>query len=176
MNDALSATSTAVVTGGGSPRGLGREIALELARQGWAVAVIDLDSAAAEETAALVREIGVDAIGLGADVADPASIEAAFAQIESALPRIDALINNAGISAPTRFLDISLDEWRRMFEVNVIGTVVPTQRALPGMRARGYGRIVNMSSVSAQRGGGTSPCSTAFATLRAISSSDSPKV
>lgn len=146
--------STAVVTGGGSPRGLGREIALELGRRGWAVAVLDLDAAAAEETAALVRGLGRPALGLGADVSDPASVDAAFGRAEAELPPVEVLVNNAGISAPTRFQDISLDEWRRMFEVNVVGTVVPTQRVLPGMRERGYGRIVNMSSVSAQRGGG----------------------
>lgn len=148
-------TSTAVVTGGGSPRGLGREIGFELARRGYAVAILDLDGAAAEEAARTIAiETGAMTIGLRVDVTSQESVDAAFTEVEAQLPQIDVLVNNAGISASTRFMDISLEEWNRLFEVNVVGTVIPTQRALPGMRRRHYGRIINMSSVSAQRGGG----------------------
>ena len=65
-----------------------------------------------------------------------------------------ALVNNAGVTAPTRFLDIETEEWDRIFDVNVRGTYLVTRRVLPGLVDRGYGRIVNLSSVSAVRGGG----------------------
>ncbi|GAA4876654.1 MULTISPECIES: SDR family NAD(P)-dependent oxidoreductase [Saccharopolyspora] len=147
---------TAVITGAGSERGIGRETALHLGRAGFAVAVLDLDGAAAERTAALVaEECGVPARGLTADVTDAASVDAAIAAVEDGeLPAIGALVNNAGITRPTRFLDITEQEWDLVFKVNVTGTYLVTQRVLPGMVERGYGRIVNLSSVSAERGGG----------------------
>jgi 2-hydroxycyclohexanecarboxyl-CoA dehydrogenase len=74
--------------------------------------------------------------------------------VERDLPPVAALVNNAGITAPTRFLDIDEEEWDRIFDVNVRGTYLVTRRVLPGLIDRGYGRIVNLSSVSAIRGGG----------------------
>lgn len=146
---------TAIITGGGSPRGLGREIARQFGMQGYAVAVLDLDEQAAKAAAAeIAEESGVSTLGLRADVADKDSIDEAVSRIEQELPPVGVLVNNAGISASTRFLDISQEEWEKVFAVNVVGTVLPTQRVLPGMLKRKFGRIINMSSVSAQRGGG----------------------
>ena len=85
---------------------------------------------------------------------DQASVNEAVRAAEAALPPVTVLATIAGISAPTRFEDITLDEWERIFAVNVRGTFLVTQAILPGMRARGYGRIVTMASVSGQRGGG----------------------
>ncbi|MER7012573.1 SDR family NAD(P)-dependent oxidoreductase [Saccharopolyspora sp. NPDC000359] len=152
----MSATRTAVITGAGSERGIGRETALHLASAGFAVAVLDIDGAAAESTAELVAERhGVPALGLAADVTDAASVDRAVGLLEgSELPAVGALVNNAGITRPTRFLDIEQDEWDLVFKVNVTGTYLVTRRVLPGMVERGYGRIVNLSSVSAERGGG----------------------
>jgi 2-hydroxycyclohexanecarboxyl-CoA dehydrogenase len=76
------------------------------------------------------------------------------AAVERDLPPVAALVNNAGITAPTRFLDIDVDEWDRIFDVNVRGTYLVTRRVVPGLLDRGHGRIVNLSSVSALRGGG----------------------
>ena len=87
-------------------------------------------------------------------MADAGDVDAAVAAVERELPPVAALVNNAGITAPTRFLDIETEEWDRIFDVNVRGTYLVTRRVLPGLIDRGYGRIVNLSSVSAVRGGG----------------------
>ncbi|CAM04035.1 2-hydroxycyclohexanecarboxyl-CoA dehydrogenase [Saccharopolyspora erythraea NRRL 2338] len=152
----MSTTRTAVITGAGSERGIGRETALHLADAGFAVAVLDIDGEAAERTAAAAGERGaVPALGLAADVTDAASVGRAVGELESSdLPPVAALVNNAGITRPTRFLDIEQAEWDLVFSVNVTGTYLVTRRVLPGMIERGYGRIVNLSSVSAERGGG----------------------
>jgi len=144
-----------IVTGAGSARGIGREACLRLAAAGWSVAVLDLDAGAAQETAKLAaRAGGRHAIGVGCDVTKKDQIDAAVSKVESELPPVAALVNNAGMTAPTRFLDIDEDEWDRIFDVNVRGLYLITRRVLPGLIDRGYGRIVNLSSVSAVRGGG----------------------
>lgn len=147
---------TALITGAGSERGIGRETARTLAAAGFHIAVLDVDAAAAERTAALIsEEHGVQALGVQADVTDKSSVDRAVSEVESsALPELAVLVNNAGITRPTRFLDIEQDEWELVFNVNVTGTYLVTRRVLPGLIERGYGRIVNVSSVSAQRGGG----------------------
>lgn len=150
------AERTAVVTGAASERGIGRATAERLADDGWAVAILDLDG---DASAAAAKEIasgaGVDAIGMAADISDPASVEAAISQVESQLPPIVGLANVAGISCPTPFMDETAEEWDRVFAVNTRGTFLVTQRVLRGMIDRGLGRIVSVSSISAQRGGGT---------------------
>jgi 2-hydroxycyclohexanecarboxyl-CoA dehydrogenase len=151
----VGADRTAVVTGAGSARGIGREACLRLAAAGWNVAALDLDESAAQETAVLAsRANGARAVGLGCDVTNREQVEAAVSAIEGELPPVAALVNNAGITAPTRFVDIDEDEWDRIFDVNVRGTYLITRRVVPGLTDRGYGRIVNLSSVSAVRGGG----------------------
>ena len=146
---------TVIVTGAGSARGIGREACLRLAKAGWNVAALDLDEGAARETAELASgSNGSKAVGLACDVADAGDVDAAVAAVERELPPVAALVNNAGVTAPTRFLDIETEEWDRIFDVNVRGTYLVTRRVLPGLVDRGYGRIVNLSSVSAVRGGG----------------------
>lgn len=147
---------TAVVTGAASPRGIGRALADRLAAAGWAVAVLDLDRGACEEVAAgLAATHGVPTLGVGVDVSDPGSVDAAVAAVEAALPPVVGLANLAGISSPTPFLDETVEGWDRVFAVNVRGVFLVSQRVLGGMVERGLGRIVSVSSVSAQRGGGT---------------------
>lgn len=144
-----------LITGGGSRRGIGRATALRFAALGYAVAVLDIDADGAGDTAREAKRAGSPAVfSTHADVTDQASVNEAVRAAEAALPPVTVLANIAGISAPTRFEDITLDEWERIFAVNVRGTFLVTQAVLPGMRARGYGRIVTMSSVSGQRGGG----------------------
>ena len=151
----LKSDRTAIVTGAGSARGIGREACLRLAAAGWSIAALDLDAAAAQETAELSRRVnGGQAVGLGCDVTNREQIEAAVSAVEGELPPVAALVNNAGMTAPTRFLDIDEEEWDRIFDVNVRGTYLVTRRVLPGLIDRGYGRILNLSSVSAVRGGG----------------------
>lgn len=148
-------TRTAIVTGAASRRGIGRATATRLAADGFAVAILDRDGAGAKDAAAAIAEAtGSPALGVECDVTSADSVDAAVRAVEAELPDIAALVNNAGITSPTRFLDIDLAEWDRIFDVNVRGTVIAMQRVLPGMVERGYGRVVNLSSVSAQRGGG----------------------
>ncbi|MFF5140619.1 SDR family NAD(P)-dependent oxidoreductase [Streptomyces sp. NPDC013157] len=146
---------TAVITGAGSRRGIGRATAHALAAAGYHIAVLDLDKEAAEDTA---REVtvrhGVEALGLPADVTDADAVDAAIGAVEAALPPVGALVNNAGITSPTRFLDVTPAEWDRILEVNVRGSFLVTHRVAGGMAERGFGRIVFLSSVSAERGGG----------------------
>ncbi|MFJ9084380.1 SDR family NAD(P)-dependent oxidoreductase [Streptomyces sp. NPDC102384] len=146
---------TAVITGAGSRRGIGRATAHALAASGYHVAVLDLDKEAALDVAQEVSERhGVQALGLATDVTDPAAVDAAIGEVEVALPPIGALVNNAGITSPVRFLDVTPAEWDRIFDVNVRGSYLVTQRVAAGMAERGFGRIVFLSSVSAERGGG----------------------
>jgi len=146
---------TAVVTGAGSKRGIGRATAHALAAAGWNIAVLDLDETGAKDAADEVAERhGVQAVGVGCDVTDAASVETALAVVEQAVPAIGALVNNAGITSPTPFLQVTSEEWERIFAVNVRGSYNVTRRVAPGMAERGFGRIVFLASVSAERGGG----------------------
>jgi 2-hydroxycyclohexanecarboxyl-CoA dehydrogenase len=150
------AERTAVLTGAASPRGIGRATAEMLASQGWAVAILDIDGDAARKAAEEITDVyGVQAIGVGADVSDQATVNAAIDEVERALPPIVGLANLAGISSPTEFMDETLEAWERVFKINMTGTFVVTQRVLKGMIERKLGRIVSVSSISAQRGGGT---------------------
>jgi len=152
----LPTERTAVITGGASPRGIGRATADRLARDGWSVAILDLDGDAAKQAAAEVADAyGLPTLGVAADVSDEASVEAAIAAVESALPPIIGLANVAGVSSPTEFLDVTPAEWDRVFDINMRGTFLVTRRVVPTMIANGVGRIVSVSSISAQRGGGT---------------------
>ncbi|HJB10355.1 MAG TPA: SDR family oxidoreductase [Candidatus Brachybacterium merdavium] len=148
-------TPTAIVTGGASERGIGRATAHRLARDGWAVAVLDLDEAASQEVAAqIAREHGTPALGLGVDIADEQAVTAAVARIDAELPQLVGVVNNAGISSPTPFTQVSTEEWKRVFDVNVHGTFFVTREAVKVFRRHSLGRIVNVSSASAERGGG----------------------
>jgi 2-hydroxycyclohexanecarboxyl-CoA dehydrogenase len=146
---------TAVVTGAGSRRGIGRATAHALAAAGWNVAVLDLDEAGAKETADSVAAAhGVAALGAACDVTDDASVDTALATVTGALPPVGAVVNNAGITSPVPFLEVTAPEWERVFAVNIRGAYNVTRRLAPGMAERGFGRIVFLSSVSAERGGG----------------------
>ncbi|MFC7340586.1 SDR family NAD(P)-dependent oxidoreductase [Saccharopolyspora griseoalba] len=151
----MTTTRTAVITGAGSQRGIGRGTAHRLAASGWEIAVFDVDESSAKDAARDISERnGVRAIGVQCDVTDREGVHAAVSTAEAELSPIGALVNNAGITSPTRFLDVDDAEWDRIFEVNVRGSYLVTKRIAPGMAERGFGRIVNLSSVSAERGGG----------------------
>jgi 2-hydroxycyclohexanecarboxyl-CoA dehydrogenase len=139
----------AVITGAGSKRGIGAATARALKEDGFEVVLFDRDEASVRERAG---EIG--AFAYGCDVTDRAGVERAFTAVTERFGRIDALVNNAGYTRPTRIMDIGDEEWRAMFAVHVDGAFIVTQTALRTMIPAGYGRIVNLSSVSAQRGGG----------------------
>ncbi|OZM78466.1 SDR family NAD(P)-dependent oxidoreductase [Pseudonocardia sp. MH-G8] len=150
------AERTVLLTGAASPRGIGRATADRMAREGWAVAVLDVDASQAEAAAAEIAQArGVPTVGVGADVSDEAAVDAAVARVEAELPPLVGLVNLAGISSPTPFVQETVAGWDRVFAVNARGTFVVTQRVLHGMIDRKLGRVVSLSSVSAQRGGGT---------------------
>ncbi len=147
---AWSQPRVAIVTGGGS--GIGAAVSQRLAADGAAVAVFDLDGDSAEETAAAVRGLGQSAIGVSCDVADRAAIEAGVAETVKQLGRPTILINNAGITPFGRFLDISREAFDQVIAVNLRGTFECCQVVIPHMVEEGWGRIVNISSSSAQTG------------------------
>ena len=151
---------TAVITGATSERGIGMAVAQRYAREGWAIVILDLDG---EKSAKAAAEIGnqfaVPAFGHAVDVTSEDSVAAAHqavaAEVNSgALPPVGALANIAGITSPVPFLETTLDLWNKVMAVNATGTYLVTKAFLPDMIGQGWGRIVNMSSVSAQRGGG----------------------
>jgi 2-hydroxycyclohexanecarboxyl-CoA dehydrogenase len=150
------AERTVLLTGAASPRGIGRASADRLAREGWAVAILDIDADEAKAAAAEIGDAhGVPTLGVGADVSDKAAVDVAVAAVVSSMPPIVGLANVAGISSPTDFMDETVEGWDRVFAINMRGTFIVTQRVLHGMIDRRLGRIVSVSSVSAQRGGGT---------------------
>lgn len=150
----MSGRRTAVVTGGGS--GMGRAIAHRLATDGFAVGVLDLDADAAAHVAAEIAELpGVpaDAVtSVVADVSDRASVDTAMEQVRSRLGPVLVLVNNAGVTGFREFRKITDDKWDRVMAVNVNGPFYCTQATLPDMIDAGWGRIVNISSSSAQSG------------------------
>ena len=148
-------TPTAIVTGAASERGIGRATAHRLAREGWAVAVLDLDGDASAQVAEqITREHGTPALGLGVDIADEQAVIEAVRRVDEELPQLVGVVNNAGISSPTPFTEVSTEEWKRVFDVNVHGTFFVTREAVEVFRRHSLGRIVNVSSASAERGGG----------------------
>ena len=156
----MTSTRTAVLTGAAAERGIGQATARAYANAGWAIAILDLDEDLAARVAAdIAAEYGVPAYGGPVNVADESSVAAAqqaiAAQVaDGALPPVGALANIAGITSPVPFLDTTLDLWNKVMAVNATGTYLVTKAFLPDMIEQGFGRIVNMSSVSAQRGGG----------------------
>jgi 3-oxoacyl-[acyl-carrier protein] reductase len=141
----------AVITGGA--RGFGKAFGVALAREGAIVALVDLDEAAVKATAA---EIGRPAVGFAGDVTDEARMTAILAEVAGIQGGIDILINNAGLhsmeySRPIR--EMGLAKTRRLFDVNVMGTVLCTLAAQPHMSGRTGASIVNISSASAFAGG-----------------------
>ncbi|WP_019537283.1 SDR family NAD(P)-dependent oxidoreductase [Paenibacillus ginsengihumi] len=144
----------AIVTGSGSKRGIGRTIALTLARQGAKIVVADLNMEGIEETVQAVKEAGGEALGVELNVTDQASVDAMVSKVLEAYGRIDILVNNAGISQKVTVQDMTLEDMTRIFTVNMFGLFLCTQAVLETMKKQKYGRIVNLSSVSAKRGGG----------------------
>jgi 2-hydroxycyclohexanecarboxyl-CoA dehydrogenase len=154
--DTFPADRTAIITGAGSQRGIGRATAHRLAREGWSVGVLDIDGTAVKELAEeLTRSYGVQAAGAGVDVGDPAAVRSVLADLQGALPPVVALANVAGVSSPVPYLELDDGEWDRVMRINLDGVHHVTRAVVDSMIRLGVGRIVSLSSVSAQRGGGT---------------------
>ncbi len=136
----------ALVTGGG--RGIGREIALALARQGLAVAVAARTPGQVAEAAEAVRALGVAAAALVLDVADAGAVARAVREAEAALGPVDVLVNNAGIAESAPFARTDPELWERHLRVNATGPYLVTREVLPGMLERGWGRVINVASLA----------------------------
>ena len=146
----------AIVTGGS--RGIGRAIAVTLARQGWDVCVSYLsNAAAANETAAMIREAGARTLTVKADMASRQDIRRLFAETSKAFGRLDALVNNAGVVGGQRSIfDADEEHLRGVFDANVLGAFYCAAEAGTAMSTQKGGRggsIVNLSSVAARTGG-----------------------
>lgn len=140
----------ALVTGAGA--GIGREIALRLARGGADIGLFDLNAAAAQQTAAAISALGRRAAVVMGDVAKGDDARRAVAATGTELGPVDILVNNAGILRTARFLDLNESDWRAMFAINLDGVFHFSQAVLPAMVERGSGTIINVSSWTGKKG------------------------
>jgi len=143
----MSNKKFAAVTG--ANRGIGRVTAISLAKNGWQVAILGRDVAGIE---AVAQEIGSAALPVQCDVGDRDSVARAFASIKSSFGRLDLLFNNAGVVPPAALLeDVQVEDWQRIFDINVGGTFYCTQEAFALMKEQQPqgGRIINNGSLSA---------------------------
>jgi 3-oxoacyl-[acyl-carrier protein] reductase len=148
MNQLDFAGRHAVVTGGAA--GLGFGIAQRLIASGGSVTLWDRDEAAARQTC---TALGGKAFAVKVDVAQQPSVAAAVAATLAQAPRIDALVNSAGITGPnTRLWDYPVDDWRQVMDVNINGVFLCCREVVTQMRKQGYGRIVNIASVAGKEG------------------------
>ncbi|HEX8375255.1 MAG TPA: glucose 1-dehydrogenase [Geminicoccaceae bacterium] len=141
----------ATVTGAG--RGMGEAIALAFAREGAAVVAADLDLPGAERVAGVIRQAGGRARALRVDVGEEADAEALARAAVEGFGGLDIHVNNAGIGLLRPFMETSRADMERVMRVNLVGAMLCAQAALRVMLPRGYGRIVNIASLSGQRGG-----------------------
>ena len=146
----------ALVTG--ASRGIGKAIALALAKEGADLAInYRQQSKAAESVAAEIKTLGRRCITVQANVSDSAQVGRLFTEIEKNLGTVDILVNNAGIASALSPEQITEADWHETIRVNLTSVFLVTQRALPAMRAKKWGRIINLSSVAAQYGGIVGP-------------------
>jgi 3alpha(or 20beta)-hydroxysteroid dehydrogenase len=148
----------------GSARGIGAACAAALADQGARIVITDLLVGPGEATAAALRAAGHEAIFHSHDVTDASSWDAAVAAAVSKFGRLDIVVNNAGITLAKTIEDISLEEFRRVLEVNLIGCFLGTQKAIQAMKGTGGGAIINIASNSTQT---VMPMTTAYSPSKA---------
>ena len=141
----------AIVTGAAT--GLGRGIALLYAAEGADVAVLDRNGVGAEQVAAAIRDLGRKALAVQVDVGDEAGVKSGIARAIAVLGPPDILVNNAGIATVSLLEDMETAMWDEMIRINLSSLFYCTRAVLPHMRARRYGRIINISSQLAHKGG-----------------------
>ena len=142
----------ALVTG--ASRGIGRAIAIELAREGCRLALCARGRETLDAATAEVRTLGVEAVGVASDVTTEAGAEAAVEAVTRAFSRVDVLVNNVGGSTGTSFQDTPPADWQRAIDLNLLSAVRMSRLVVPGMRARGSGAIVNIVSIYGREWGG----------------------
>jgi NAD(P)-dependent dehydrogenase (short-subunit alcohol dehydrogenase family) len=130
----------------GASRGLGKAIALELARDGARLALIGRDEEKLRGTASEAAQLGAEAQVLVADVAQQLQVQSLKQQIESSWGRVDILVNNAGVMLRKPLVDCTLSEWRNVIDTNLVSVFLMCQAFVPLMRGRGYGRVINITS------------------------------
>jgi 2-hydroxycyclohexanecarboxyl-CoA dehydrogenase len=140
----------ALVTGAAA--GIGKACAIRLAREGKAVGVLDLNLEGCQAVADEITAAGGKAIALQASIVDRPQVTAAVEKLRAAFGPVTIVVNNAGISNFIPFEALTDADWDRMFEINTKGTFVVTQIVLPDMKAQKWGRVINISSSSAQTG------------------------
>lgn len=140
----------AIVTG--AARGIGRAIALRLAKDGIAISAWDLDGDGARETVSLVEQAGGRAVAMVGNAASKERIAGFVADTREAIGAATILVNNAAIADVVPFMQLSADHLAHVLDVNLVGPILLTQAVLPDMLAAGWGRIVNVTSSSAQSG------------------------
>ena len=143
----------AIVTGGGG--GIGEAIARSLSAEGCTICILDRNADAANTVASAIAQSGTPARAAAADVADAEAVAHEFGQFAAAFSRIDILVNAAGMLSTGPAADLGAAEWQKVSAVNLSGVLYCTQAAIPVMRRQRYGRIINIASVAAMRGGGT---------------------
>jgi 3-oxoacyl-[acyl-carrier protein] reductase len=158
-----SDAKVALVTG--AAMGIGAAIAEQLARDAMTVLISDINLEEAEKTARRFRDEGLSAHALQLDVAQPASVDAAFDHVAKTYGRCDVMVNNAGIAKTFPFLDFPLDNWLATMNINLTGTLLCSQRAARLMVLRHWGRIINIASVAGMRAVGKGR--TAYGTSKA---------
>lgn len=141
-----------IVTGAASPRGLGKATSTLFAQHGATVVITDLDGAQADQAAGDLP--GEGHIGLAGSVTSKSDCDAVAKAVLDACGTIDVLVNNAGITQPLKLMQIEAENYEAVMDVSLRGTLYMSQAVIPTMRAKRSGSIVNLSSVSAQRGGG----------------------
>jgi 2-hydroxycyclohexanecarboxyl-CoA dehydrogenase len=145
----------AVVTGGAS--GIGAAVCRTLAEAGHRVAVLDVQPDGADRIAADLRAAGTKALGVTADVTDRAGVDRAFELVRAELGPTEILVTSAGLCHFAEFGAVTDSDWQRVLAVNLTGTFLCCQAAVPDMVAGGWGRIITVSSSSAQRGSAKAP-------------------
>jgi NAD(P)-dependent dehydrogenase (short-subunit alcohol dehydrogenase family) len=141
----------AVVTGGA--RGIGRAVANALAREGATLVVADVNAEGAQVAANELAEASHRSMPVAVNVADPASVAAMVRSVLDRFGKVDILINNAGVGGNTPFLETTLEEWNRIIGINLTGAFLVAQACAREMVKAGGGKIVNIASLSGQRGG-----------------------
>ena len=143
-----------LVTGAGSAKGMGRVIAQTFGKQGAKVVICDINQAGCDANVEEMKKMCIDATGYAANLTDPEAVKELVNTIVDKYGRIDVLVNNAGISQKVTVADMTLDDIKRIFNVNMFGLFLITQAVCEVMKKQKYGRIVHLSSVSGKRGGG----------------------
>jgi NAD(P)-dependent dehydrogenase (short-subunit alcohol dehydrogenase family) len=147
MTDRFLEGRVAVITGAG--RGIGRAIALALGGAGARLALVDRTAADTGETAKLAQDAGAQCETFGCDVREESQVQTLTAEIMQSLGAAHILVNNAGTAIRKKVHEFTLEEWRLVMDTNLTGPFLLCRHFIPHMKGRGYGRIINMTSIMA---------------------------